>query len=69
MTLGAEGMILGMSTGSGGVRTLAIPSIATDVFDVTGAGDVVISSVVGLIGSGFTLEEACQDQPTLHLKL
>ena len=27
---------------------------------MTGAGDVVISSVVGLIGSGFTLEEACQ---------
>ncbi|HEY8930755.1 MAG TPA: D-glycero-beta-D-manno-heptose-7-phosphate kinase [Mucilaginibacter sp.] len=37
-----------------------LPVKATEVFDVTGAGDTVIATVAYFIASGFTVEEACE---------
>lgn len=36
-----------------------LPVKATEVFDVTGAGDTVIATIAYFIASGFTVEEAC----------
>ncbi|MDB5090329.1 MAG: D-glycero-beta-D-manno-heptose-7-phosphate kinase [Mucilaginibacter sp.] len=36
-----------------------LPVKATEVFDVTGAGDTVIAAIAYFIASGFTVEEAC----------
>jgi len=37
-----------------------LPVKATEVFDVTGAGDTVIATIAYFIASGFTVEEACE---------
>ena len=36
-----------------------LPVVATEVYDVTGAGDTVIATLSYCIASGFTIEEAC----------
>jgi len=56
ITLGSEGMaITDLSTG--GVMK-KIPTVAREVFDVSGAGDTAISTIVASIAAGATLEEA-----------
>jgi rfaE bifunctional protein kinase chain/domain len=37
-----------------------LPVKATEVFDVTGAGDTVIATIAYFIASGFSVEEACE---------
>lgn len=37
-----------------------LPVKATEVFDVTGAGDTVISTITYFLALGFTVEEACE---------
>lgn len=37
-----------------------LPVKATEVFDVTGAGDTVIASIAYFLASGLTVEEACE---------
>ena len=37
-----------------------LPVKATEVFDVTGAGDTVIAAIAYFIAAGFTVEEACE---------
>ena len=39
---------------------ISLPVKATEVFDVTGAGDTVIASIAFFLSSGFKLEEACE---------
>ena len=39
-------------------KTKRIPTVAKEVFDVSGAGDTAISAIVGAISSGASLEEA-----------
>lgn len=54
VTLSEEGMaILTNET------TKLLPVKATEVFDVTGAGDTVISTIAYFIALGFSVEEAC----------
>jgi len=54
ITRGEEGMSLYKNDG---IHT--IPTVAREVFDVTGAGDTVISVVTLALASGATFEEAC----------
>lgn len=56
ITLGAEGMALLDRTGDGVVKI--IPTVASEVFDVSGAGDTAISVLTSALLSGATLEEA-----------
>jgi D-beta-D-heptose 7-phosphate kinase/D-beta-D-heptose 1-phosphate adenosyltransferase len=49
---------LGMSLFRAGSAPLHIPSVARDVFDVTGAGDTVASTLALGLATGFSLEEA-----------
>jgi len=37
-----------------------LPVKATEVFDVTGAGDTVIATIAYFVASGFSLEDACE---------
>lgn len=37
-----------------------IPTVAKEVYDVTGAGDTVIASLAVALGSDFTIKEACE---------
>jgi D-beta-D-heptose 7-phosphate kinase/D-beta-D-heptose 1-phosphate adenosyltransferase len=37
-----------------------IPTVAREIFDVTGAGDTVIASLGVALSSGFTIQEACE---------
>jgi len=37
-----------------------IPTVAREIFDVTGAGDTVIASLGVALSSGFTIHEACE---------
>ncbi len=37
-----------------------LPVKATEVFDVTGAGDTVLATMAYFIASGLTVEEACE---------
>lgn len=54
VTLGAEGMLL-----SAGGRVLkTIPTVAREVFDVSGAGDTVIATLTAALAAGANLEEA-----------
>ena len=39
---------------------LSIPTLAQEVFDVTGAGDTVIAALGGALASGLALSEACK---------
>ena len=56
ITLGAEGMaIFDKESGS---KLKKIPTLAREVFDVSGAGDTAISTIMASLASGATLEEA-----------
>lgn len=56
ITLGADGM--GMLDTKADGKFHKIPTVANEVFDVSGAGDTAISTIVASIVSGATLEEA-----------
>lgn len=56
ITLGAEGM--GMIDTAGDGKFHKIPTVAREVFDVSGAGDTAISAIVASMVSGASLEEA-----------
>ena len=55
ITLGAEGIALFTSPG----KITRIPTVARNVFDVTGAGDTVIATMALGLAGGLTLLEAC----------
>lgn len=54
LTLGEEGMILRCRDG----RTVSIPAVAREVYDVSGAGDTVTATVGLALAVGATPEEA-----------
>jgi rfaE bifunctional protein kinase chain/domain len=56
VTLGAEGMVLMMKDGS----TTHIPSIARDIYDVSGAGDTVTAWMGTALAAGASVREAAQ---------
>ncbi len=56
VTLGAEGMLLVTKDG----KSLRIPSIAREVFDVSGAGDTVTAWLGTALAAGASLAEAAQ---------
>ena len=56
VTLGAEGMLLVTKDGS----SLRIPSIAREVYDVSGAGDTVTAWLGTALAAGASLAEAAQ---------
>jgi rfaE bifunctional protein kinase chain/domain len=55
VTLSEEGMAILTETSS-----KLLPVKATEVFDVTGAGDTVIATIAYFIALGLTVEEACE---------
>ncbi len=55
VTLSEEGMAIVTPNNS-----RLLPVKATEVFDVTGAGDTVIAAIAYFIASGLTVEEACE---------
>jgi D-beta-D-heptose 7-phosphate kinase/D-beta-D-heptose 1-phosphate adenosyltransferase len=55
VTLSEEGMAIVTERSS-----KLIPVKATEVFDVTGAGDTVIATIAWFVASGFSVEEACE---------
>ena len=55
ITLGSQGMAL-MNRERGAL--LRIPTVASEVFDVSGAGDTAICAIVSSLVAGATLEEA-----------
>lgn len=55
VTLSEEGMAIITET-----NTKLLPVKATEVFDVTGAGDTVISTIAYFLALGFSIEEACE---------
>lgn len=55
VTLSEEGMVIL----SENAHTL-LPVKATEVFDVTGAGDTVLATMAYFMASGLTVEEACE---------
>ncbi|MBT4791044.1 MAG: D-glycero-beta-D-manno-heptose-7-phosphate kinase [Halobacteriovoraceae bacterium] len=56
ITLGAQGMLILDTKTNNTFKT--IPTVAREVFDVSGAGDTAISAIVSSLMSGATLEEA-----------
>lgn len=56
ITLGADGMAM-LDTKLGGELKI-IPTVANEVFDVSGAGDTTIAAIASALLSGATLEEA-----------
>lgn len=56
VTLGAEGMVLVMKDGS----TTHIPSIARDIWDVSGAGDTVTAWMGAALAAGASVRESAQ---------
>jgi rfaE bifunctional protein kinase chain/domain len=56
LTLGAEGMVLVTRDGA----TTHLPSLAREVYDVSGAGDTVTAWVGTCLASGATVREAAQ---------
>ena len=56
VTLGAEGMVLVMKDGS----LTHIPSIARDIYDVSGAGDTVTAWMGAALAAGGSVREAAQ---------
>lgn len=54
ITRGEQGMSLFMSTG----ETVHLPTAAREVFDVTGAGDTVVSALSVALAVGASMEEA-----------
>jgi rfaE bifunctional protein kinase chain/domain len=57
ITRGAQGMSLFLD---GGGPSVDIPSRARNVFDVTGAGDAVVSTLAIALGCGASLEQAAR---------
>ncbi|MDP9080547.1 MAG: D-glycero-beta-D-manno-heptose-7-phosphate kinase [Bacteroidota bacterium] len=55
VTLSEEGMAIVTERSS-----KLLPVKATEVFDVTGAGDTVIAAIAYFIAAGLTVEEACE---------
>lgn len=58
ITRGEEGMALFVRNGRGGADVTHIPTVAREVYDVTGAGDTVIATLALALASGASLEEA-----------
>jgi bifunctional ADP-heptose synthase (sugar kinase/adenylyltransferase) len=58
ITRGEEGMTLFTSGGPDGAEVTHIPTVAREVYDVTGAGDTVIATLALALASGASLEEA-----------
>ena len=58
ITRGEEGMALFTGDGPEGAKVTRIPTVAHEVYDVTGAGDTVIATLALALGSGASLEEA-----------
>ncbi len=56
ITLGPKGM--GMLDAKASGKYIEIPTVAREVFDVSGAGDTAISAIMASISAGATLEEA-----------
>lgn len=56
ITLGADGMLLSEE----GHVLQAIPTVAQEVFDVSGAGDTVIATLTASLAAGATFETAAQ---------
>jgi D-beta-D-heptose 7-phosphate kinase/D-beta-D-heptose 1-phosphate adenosyltransferase len=56
VTRGADGMSLFQP----GKQALHIPSVAREVFDVTGAGDTVVSTLALALAAGASLEQAAE---------
>jgi len=56
ITLGKDGMALLDTKGDGKLQQ--IPTAASEVFDVSGAGDTAISLLIAALGAGATLDEA-----------
>ena len=56
MTLGAEGMLLC----EGGRPLEHIPTVAREVFDVSGAGDTVIAALTAALAGGIAYGEAAR---------
>lgn len=56
ITLGGDGMAILDTKESGKLKM--IPTVAREVFDVSGAGDTAISAIVASLSCGATLEEA-----------
>lgn len=56
ITLGADGM--GLMDTELGNKLKIIPTAASEVFDVSGAGDTAISAIVASLNTGATLEES-----------
>ena len=54
ITLGAEGMLVSME----GRILRRVPTVAREVFDVSGAGDTVIAALTAALAAGASLEEA-----------
>lgn len=57
ITRGEEGMSL-FTGGSDGAEVTHIPTVAREVYDVTGAGDTVIATLALALASGASLKEA-----------
>ncbi|MFY9573774.1 MAG: D-glycero-beta-D-manno-heptose-7-phosphate kinase [Blastocatellia bacterium] len=58
ITRGEEGMTLFTNGGPDGAEVTHIPTVAREVYDVTGAGDTVIATLTLALASGASLEEA-----------
>ena len=58
VTRGEEGMTLFTRGGSDGDHVTHIPTVAREVYDVTGAGDTVVATLAFALASGASLEEA-----------
>ena len=56
ITLGEEGMALLEEDGT----LTFIPTVAREVYDVSGAGDTVIATMALSVASGLTIREACE---------
>ena len=58
ITRGEEGMALFTGDDPDGAQVTHIPTVAREVYDVTGAGDTVIATLALALASGASLEEA-----------
>lgn len=58
ITRGEEGMALFTGGGPDGAEVTYIPTVAREVYDVTGAGDTVIATLALALASGASLKEA-----------
>lgn len=56
VTRGPQGMTLFLD----GLQTIHIPAVARNVFDVTGAGDTVVSTLALALAAGAALEDAAR---------